>query len=398
MIEGRQIVCLSWLRWDFLRTSRYHLARILAGTNEVLFVDPPRHLWQAGTPGERLHDEGGGILRLEPPPHLPFAGSLRFHLTTWWNQRSYAESVECAVRQLGWKRPVLWNTCPVYYSPLVAPRIDPSVHFLHLTDSLWDYPWFRPEYETFLRKILRSADFAVGCTPEIAERLRGYGVEAHHVAHGVDVGIFEPVARGKVTPAPAMEHRARPRIGFVGKAERRFDVDAVCAMAAGRGSVTILGPRRLPWRDMCRLSRAGCVFEDEVPYEQVPSWLAGFDIAVVPYLRSGIVEPSRPLKLLEYMAAGLPVVSVDIPAARELAPHVMTANGPAEFARLVDRIWGERGRLIEDPAVRLERVERVRSESWTRRAEELSTLIESTGKAKRAQIGDRVSSRTGSRG
>src|SRR5205807_6228368 len=141
----------------------------------------------------------------------------------------------------GWRRPILWDVCLVYFTPGVAERVPPSGHVLHMTDSLWDSRWYRPEYEGFLHRIARTAHVAAASTPALAERLAGYGFEAHHLPHGVDIERFEPVARGDLTPPPALAARPRPRLGFVGNVEDRLDADVLVALAA-TGSVTLVGP------------------------------------------------------------------------------------------------------------------------------------------------------------
>jgi len=376
VLEGRQIVCLSSLPWHGIRTSRHHLASVLGAQNDVLFVDPPKNLLRGGRSDHgRFHDEGV-VVRVEAPPHLPYGGTVPFYVATPLNQRRYAGAVDRAVRRLGWGRPILWNSCVIYLGPRVAARIDPAVHVLHMTDSVWDYPWYRPAYEPFLRSILRSSDVVVASTPAMTERLRTYGVAAHHLGHGVDVGLFEPVARGEVRPAAPMIGRERPRLGFVGNLEDRVDPEVVKALADGPGSLTFVGPASLGASELRHFEEWGCFLEGPVPYGEVPSWLAGFDIAVVPYRRSELVRSSRPLKLLEYVAAGLPVVSTDIPAARELDPHVSVARDARDFVRLVEHFWAHRAQLVDNVAMRLERVAVARPHSWLRRAEELSRLVD----------------------
>ena len=375
MLSGTRIVCLSSLPLGGLTTSRHHLARILAEDNEVLFVDPPGNAARGARAAGGLHDEGGRIVRLEAPPHLPYGPLPLFLAATPWNQRTYARAVRAAVDELGWRDVVLWNASLVYPAPGVAPLLRPSVHFLHLTDSLWDYPWYRPRYERFLRRIIDTVDFTVGSSADITARLATYGRPAHHLPHGVDIDVFGRVARGEVEPHPAMADRPRPRLGFVGNVEARFDVELACALASGAGSLTVVGPRSLHPAQEDALRRAGCHLVDAVAYHEVPTWLAGFDIAVVPYRRNRLVEVSRPLKLLEYLGAGLPVVSIDIPAARELAPEVAVADSAGAFAAAVGELWARGEAQLLGPPARAARVELARPHSWRHRAAQLRALV-----------------------
>lgn len=390
MIEGRQLVCLSSLPWHGRPTSRHHLVRILAGANDVLFVDPPTNaLRERRLHGGRLHDEEPRIRRLEPAPHLPFGGTLRFSLTTSRNQRAYAASVAEAVGHLGWSEPVLWTSFPVYFSPLVADALRPAVHFLHMTDLLWEFPHYRPQYDAFLARIRARCDFAVASTEQIARRLTEEGFDCHHLPHGVDLSHFQPALERTAEPIPALQGLERPMIGFAGRLDRRLDLDAVVGLAAGGPGTTVLvGPSILRPQEMRRLREAGCVLPGEVGYAELPRWLAGFDVALLPYRPLASVVPSRPLKLLEYLASGLPVVSTDIPAAAELAPHVITASDPRQFGPRVEDIWSDRSRALGDPA-RRRRAAAAAPHSWERRAAELGALVTAAMRRRGATKGGR---------
>ena len=383
MLHGRRIVCLSSLPWQGRPTSRHHIAGQLAGWNDVLFVDPPANALRGGRPHRgRFAPGDDAVTRLEPPPHLPFGGDVRFRVSTPINQRRYAAAVERALVDLGWRDPILWYSCPVYSGarlPATVRRSAPgAVHVLHVTDAIWHQPQYRPAYDRFFAALVEAAALVVASTDAIAGGMRRYGADPVHVlGHGVDTERFAPALTRSAAPPTELAAAPRPRIGFVGQLDHRLDVDTLTAVAATPGSVTLVGPSLLGAAAEQTLQRAGCRLVGEVAYDDIPRWLAGFDVAVLPYRGDGLVQASRPLKLLEYLAAGLPVVSVDIPAARELAPAVVTAPPGVAFAEAVGRAWsdGHGG----DAQARAGRAELAATQSWARRAEELSDLIEAAG-------------------
>src|SRR5438132_3008869 len=382
MLSGHQMVCLSSLPLEGRPSSWAHLARVFARHNDVLFVDPPRNILRH-TPVFRGHlcKEPSGMLRLEPPSHLPYGTEIRRRLTGGLNRRRYAAGVARAIRQLGWSRPVLWHSMPTMFSADVAELVEPGVEVLYVTDDVWLYPGWTEIDEIDLKRVATAADVVVATTDVIADRLSVYGVGADVLPQGVDVSLFEPVAHRALTVEPALAALPRPRLGFVGQLDWRLDIDVLVELAASPGSLVLVGPSTLDSRAVERLRDAGCRLYGEVAYEAVPSWLAGVDIALVPYKLEPAVVGARPLKLLDYLAAGLPVVSADIPAARELAPFVTTAAGPGGFREAVNRMWARRAADVDDADARSARVGLARENSWEKRAEELSVLI--------ARVGDR---------
>jgi glycosyltransferase involved in cell wall biosynthesis len=387
-LNDQRIVCISSIHLGFIPTSRHHLARHLARTNDVLFVDPPGNVLRRGTGGSSgsdtlvargpwgaLYAVEPRLWRLRPTPRLPYGGTLRFRLLTPINQRIFPWSVKSALTQLRWRHPILWDVAMTYLTPRMAGAIAPAAHVIHLTDDLWSYPWYRSAYDDFLRQELSTCQLAIGSTPELVERLDGFGVEAHHLPHGADLDRFGPVAEGEVEPHPSLVDAPRPRLGFVGNLEARLDLTLLEALAGGSGSLTMVGPVNISPRARERLERAGCSLVGPVPFEEVPSWLAGFDIALVPYRLTELVRRSRPLKLLDYLAAGCPVVSIDIPAARELHPHVKLAVSHANFLDAVAETWDQRNVELGSTARRQRRAA-IAGESWTTRGAELEALFE----------------------
>lgn len=384
MITDRRIVCLSSLAWEFLPTSRHHLTSVLAKHgNQVLYVDPPANLARpsdvrayfarrraAGV----VEDVAPNVIRLTPPPRLPYAKGIYFDVASRANERSYASAVGKAVTKLGWHAPVLWDVCIVQLSQGVPDAIAPSAYVIHMTDDLWSYDWYHSGYDPMLRRAAKECDIALGSSSAIARRLETLGFDARELRHGVDAERFEPVARGQISPEPRLAGRRRPRLGFVGNIESRLDLDVVERLARSEGSVTLVGPVRIDGSMADRLRAAGCHLDGEIDYADVPRWLAGFDIALLPYKSTPIVKSSRPLKLLEYVAAGLPVVATDIPAARDLQPHVVTALTPQDFEDAVRELWRSGDALSSAPA-RAVRAEAARSESWHLRGEELAAVF-----------------------
>jgi glycosyltransferase involved in cell wall biosynthesis len=107
------------------------------------------------------------------------------------------------------------------------------------------------------------------------------------------------------------------------------------------------------------------------PYEELPACCKGFDVALLPFKIDELTLAANPLKLREYLAAGLPVVSSALPEVERLRPLVRIAADTEGFVRAIEEILagGEAG-------LSALRSEAMRGESWDRRTEEMSEIAD----------------------
>jgi len=123
----------------------------------------------------------------------------------------------------------------------------------------------------------------------------------------------------------------------VGSITEFTDLELVAELARARPdwSFVMVGPARVPLAGLRALPNVTVTGERD--YDEVHRFLASFDAAIVPYRLTPAIEVSSPLKVHEYLAYGLPVVSVDIPEVRALTPSVELAHGVDEFLAALDR-------------------------------------------------------------
>ncbi|HTW85752.1 MAG TPA: glycosyltransferase [Candidatus Sulfotelmatobacter sp.] len=135
------------------------------------------------------------------------------------------------------------------------------------------------------------------------------GPKVHCEPSGVELERFA----ADVTPHPLTAQLVGPVFGYVGVIDERIDVALIEALADGvpGGHVILVGP--IVKIDAALLPRRANVhFTGGVPYDGLPSWLAGFDVALLPFARNRATEFISPTKTLEYFAAGKPVISTPI--------------------------------------------------------------------------------------
>jgi glycosyltransferase involved in cell wall biosynthesis len=137
----------------------------------------------------------------------------------------------------------------------------------------------------------------------------------------------------------AQERRANgaPTVGFVGSITQWTDLELVDRLAAERPDwrFVMVGPVKTRVGALRR--RGNVVFTGERPHEEIPGYLDSFDVAIIPYRITAATTAASPLKLREYLASGLPVVSVDVPEVHGFGDDVEIASDADGFLAAIER-------------------------------------------------------------
>jgi teichuronic acid biosynthesis glycosyltransferase TuaH len=385
MAERGLIVIASGVNWDGVKGSERQLAEALTRHADVLWVDPPvspvtpdrfRGLGSGGRHGgrhwrPRLRPMSAELRRLTPvgPPGWTRPG---VRSVTWPLVRA---QIRWALYRLG-RRPDVFAACTQH--ALLGYWGDRVVDVLYGTDdwvagaALMNQNAARVQAEE--RIALAQADVVLAVGPELATRWRGIGADPHEFPNGCDAGAYRNVPA--VSPARVPRSFPRTVAGVVGQLTDRIDISLLEAVADAGIGLLLVGPREESWepvRAARLLGRPGVYHVGAVPFEDLSRWLARMDVGLTPYADTPFNRASFPLKTLEYLAAGLPVVSSDLPASRRLrseTDQVLLATEPASFAGAVL----EAAELTGEPAARAQRLAVAQRHSWQARAEEFAEL------------------------
>lgn len=186
--------------------------------------------------------------------------------------------------------------------------------------------------------LARTADLIVAANPRVAREMSRFGKPTELIPFGCDPSVF-----GRTLDVePAADIRLEGRIaGFMGHIGERIDVALLDAIAAAGISVLLVGPKH-PRFDVSTLdrllARPNVQWVGHRRFEQLPEYLAAMGVGLVPYNHTPFNEASFPLKTLEYLAAGRPVVATNLPAIRWLnCPFIEVADAPIAFVSAVVR-------------------------------------------------------------
>lgn len=383
-LADRDIVCIGSADWATeLPINQHQLMGRLAATNNVLFVESlglrkPQlagrdlsRLWRRlkrGLRGARPVPEGLHVLS---PLVLPLHSKEAVRRLNRWLLRF---QVKRAAHKLGMSEPILWAYVP--QAEAVVDVLDPSLVVYHCVDDVAaqkgvDAESFREAEERFAGR----ADLVLASAPALAERMRNLSNHVLYAPNVADTGTFA-TALDPGPVDPALEELPHPRLVFQGAiVATKLDVGLLAQVAELRPewSIVLVGPRGAgdPTGDLSPLDKAPNIHMiGPRPANDLPQVLRGADIGLIPYAINDLTRSVFPMKVYEYLAAGLPVLATPLPALDGV--EAIETVGSAE--ELVDAAEGELA--ADSPALRKARSQAAASHSWETRLGEIETALD----------------------
>jgi glycosyltransferase involved in cell wall biosynthesis len=384
-LAGRDVVCIGSADWATeLPINQHQLMGRLAVGNNVLFVESlglrrPQlagrdlgRLWRRlkrGLHGARPAPEGLHVLS---PLVLPLHGKASVRKLNRWLLR---RQVGRAARKLRMKRPILWAYVP--QAEALLDVLDPSLVVYHCVDDVAaqkgvDAESFRAAEERFAGR----ADLVLASAPALAERMRTLSDHVLYAPNVADTGTFATALEpGPVDPD--LDVLPRPRLVFQGAiVATKLDVELLAKVAELRPdwSIVLVGPRGAgdPTGDLSPLDRAPNIhMVGPRPADDLPQVLRGADAGLIPYAINDLTRSVFPMKVYEYLAAGLPVLATPLPA----LDGVEAIDTVASAEDLVAA--AEHELAADGPERRRERSRAAASHSWEARIEEIEGAVNS---------------------
>ena len=387
-MEGHEILCLYCEGWDTpLRSSKHHFMTHLSRRNRVLYVEMPVHPLTALRYPEkwrralRRWRQGPvpvqeNLYTLSPLCPLPYHRASRLTSALWVNQvnqLSVLPYLRQAMRRLGFERPILWFYFP--HAVSVLDRIPHKLAFFYLIDDYSAFEGVPRTYPVLERELLARADLVAALSQSLYDSRRSLCREIHLVRPGVFAEHFAKAQDGQSSVPEDIRGLRRPVIGYYG-ALHKLDMQLIQAMATARPhwSFLFIGPfQGYQGADVSPLGELQNVhLLGARPHESLPNYLRGVNVAILPVQVNQLTLNMCPLKLYEFLAAGKPVVSADLPEVRAVAGDlVKTARNATEFIRRIEECLAE-----DDPSLVKRRTALADQNSWEARFAMLETLIE----------------------
>jgi glycosyltransferase involved in cell wall biosynthesis len=373
-LRGCGVLCFSH-DWNGDPLSKNHLMRVLARDNRVLWVNsigyrmPTTSKADVSRAFKKLAASMEPIKEVEPnifvlnPLAIPAYGRRSIRAI---NRRFLRWQVSRAMKQLKISRPVNFVFNPA--AAVIAGALNEQTLIYYCVD---EYTAFTGVSSYSLaqmeEELCRRADLVIVSADKLYKSKAPFNRHTRLIRHGVDFAHFRKALDPAVDVPNEIANLPRPIIGFHGLIADWVDIELLAHIAQtfSEGSLVIIGKATT---DVSRLEQSPNVhLLGRKPYAELPAYCKGFDVALNPFRMNELTLNANPLKVREYLAAGLPVVSTPVPEVAQMNRCHIGANHD-EF---VQKIW----LALDDPGPSLERSESMRVESWEAKVDEVRCYV-----------------------
>ncbi|MGB7925719.1 MAG: glycosyltransferase family 1 protein [Pyrinomonadaceae bacterium] len=367
------LICLSHLRWDFVYQRPQHLLTRFAKERRVFFVEEP--IFGDGPMRLDVSRRQCGVWVVTPRLPNDLLSDIAIEaVQQGMIGRLFAEHDIHAH--------ILW-----YYTPMAVAwtrHLRPLAVVYDCMDELSAFKGAPPALQSREAELFERADLVFTGGQSLYEAKRNRHKSIHAFPSSIDAAHF---ARARtITEDPADQaHIPHPRLGFFGVIDERLDIGLLESVADARPDwhLVMVGPVvKIDEADLPR--RPNIHYLGGKDYQELPEYLAGWDVALLPFARNESTRFISPTKTPEYLAAGKPVVSTSIrdvvrPYGEQGFVHI--ADTPTDFIAAVEAA------MSADATTHQRRVDVLLAQnSWDRTWAQMAHLIEQVTRARAASV------------
>lgn len=388
MLKSHNILCLSSIDWDFIWQGHQQIMSILAeNNNRILFIentgvraptlrDLPRIKkrlkdWTRGVRGIRRERDN---LYVFSPIVLPFPYS---RIARWINRHVLFFYLSRWMKAMDFHDPIIWTFLPTGLVLDLIHNLNKKITIYYCIDNFAMSSSLARKVKPTEKKLIEQSDLVFVTSQELYKFCSQYNPRVYSFPFGVNIESFDRARQEARPPLPEdLREIPTPIIGYIGGIHKWIDQDLIKKLARLHPdySFVFVGPLQTDVRDLSGLKNV--LFLGHKSHEQLPYYINLFSVGIIPYLITEYTKNVYPTKLNEYLAMGKPVVSTDLPeiqAFNEIYGNiVITGKDSEEFSR------GLQTSLISenDDQVREKRIRAAKDNTWLKKIEEMSNLIE----------------------
>jgi glycosyltransferase involved in cell wall biosynthesis len=382
VLRGRDVLCFSH-DWTGDPLSKTHLMRVLSRDNRILWInaianrmptasskDVSRIFKKLKSFTEPIKEVEKNIFVLNPLA-IPAYGT---EAVRRFNQEFLLRQVKKAMRKLKFQKPINMVFNPA--AGLLAGKLGEDELIYYCVDDYTEFTGASKGLKEIEEELFRKSDLVVVSAEKLFDDKKKYNENTHIIRHGTDWRHFRTALDDETEIPAEIKDLPRPVIGFHGLLADWVDYELIKKTAAHfkDGSVVLIGKIAVDAEQKIKIlgGISNIHFLGRKPYSELPNFCKGFDVALNPFAINELTLAANPLKVREYLAAGLQVVSTDIPEVRILE-HCLIGKTDADFIEKIEY-------ALANTKSKEEISDSVKTESWEAKIDELRIILSSATK------------------
>lgn len=377
ILRGRDILCFSH-DWTGDPLSKTHLMRVLSKENRILWINaianrmPTTSSKDLSRIYKKLKSFTEPIKEVEPnifvmnPLAIPAYGSKA---VVSFNQKFLVSQVKRALKKLGMK-----NVINMVFNPaagMIAGKLGEKELIYYCVDEYTAFTGVTDGLRVIEEDLFRKSDFVVVSAEKLFESKEKFNKNTFIIRHGTDWRHFRTALDDSTKIPSEIANLPKPIIGFHGLLADWVDFELLKKTAEHfkHGSVVLIGKIAVDAEKKIKIldNVPNIHFLGRKPYEELPAYCKGFDVSLNPFEISELTLAANPLKVREYLAAGLQVVSTDIPEVRILE-DCLIGESHVDFIAKIEF-------ALNNPKSKEAISDNIKHESWDAKIDELREIM-----------------------
>ncbi len=388
-MENQSIICFAPDPWDSMWRNRHQIMSRLSQNNKVLYIEPHIYTLRDGLVslirsliGHNLQNERLKHIAndLWVYKHHPLGFKSNWIVLNQLGLILRILAIRHILRKLRMKSPILWVVDSRFGN--MVKYFKKSLVCYHVVDNYTAAPYWSEQTRANIEKtekfMLSIADLVVVTSPNLLEKTKRYNNNVHLVRNAVDYEKFSDIRHSSNIPKD-MAHIPKPIIGYVGAVNEKLDYELIDVIVHARPNwsfVFVGGYQKKPGPRMHRFMNthpSNVFLLGQRNVSDVPRYIRACHICILPYCMDDYTKTIDSLKLYEYFACEKPVVTTNIPSAREHSQVVYIAKDVNEFMQKLEKamISSNSKRCALQRSIAMQN-------TWDKRVEQLSFLIQTT--------------------
>jgi teichuronic acid biosynthesis glycosyltransferase TuaH len=391
-LRNRNILIFSQMQFDGrLESTNYTMARHLAKHNNVYYVDRP-FTWKdyikfKDTPEFKIRkphffSSANSIIQTEIPnlkivisPPVPSINMLPegrlYRIAARINELIVGRRLKKVIKNLNIADYIYINSYNYTY-PTFHNLIKPVLTVYHCVDPLVEI--YQTKHGLISEDIVvKSVDLVICTSKELRNKKLKLNPNSHFIPNAANISHSQKALDPKLPVADVLSGINKPVIGYFGNIERRMDYNLLTELLAQNPdkNFAFVGPVDIDYVEMPVFKENNAFVKGAVPYEQMPSVLKGFDVAIIPFKKDEVSNSIFPLKLFEYLGSGKPVVSSDFNSDLQ----EFTGDTVAYCKTSMEFTFALNNALKDTPELQQKRLAVAAENTWEHRIIEIEKLL-----------------------